>query len=71
MSAPDTTIKKQRRRHLPALLGIVAAAAFGVVMFLMMFNNATDETDVLPERGVIAEGMDDVGLDSEDESNTD
>jgi hypothetical protein len=31
MSAPDTNIRKQRRRHLPSILGISAALAIALI----------------------------------------
>jgi len=34
MSAPDTNTDKQERAHRPALLGIKAAIAFGLLMLL-------------------------------------
>ncbi len=43
MSAPDTNIEKQTRRHKPALIGIIAAIAFGGAVFLTMFFSAVDE----------------------------
>lgn len=36
MSAPDTNIEKQEKRHRPALLGIKGALGFGVLMMLML-----------------------------------
>ncbi|QBF31281.1 hypothetical protein [Thalassococcus sp. S3] len=34
MSAPDTNIEKQERRHAPSLLGIGAAVVFGLAMLV-------------------------------------
>ncbi len=34
MSAPDTNIEKQEKRHRPALLGIRAAMIFGALMMI-------------------------------------
>ena len=31
MSAPETNVEKQERRHKPALLGILAAVVFAVI----------------------------------------
>jgi len=36
MSAPDTDVEKQSKRHRPALIGIVAAAVFGVLMMIVL-----------------------------------
>jgi len=36
MSAPDTNVSKQKRRHRPALLGIKGAILFGVAMLLLL-----------------------------------
>ncbi|MBV2361282.1 hypothetical protein KUH32_16070 [Thalassococcus sp. CAU 1522] len=37
MSAPDTNIEKQRKRHKPALLGIGAVVGFaGVLLFALV-----------------------------------
>ncbi|WP_224826175.1 hypothetical protein [Cognatishimia sp. MH4019] len=33
MSAPDTNVEKQSRRHKPALIGIAVALVFGVLIF--------------------------------------
>ncbi|XDA99474.1 hypothetical protein AB1M95_06060 [Sulfitobacter sp. LCG007] len=39
MSAPDTNIDKQKRRHRPSLIGIwVALAVAAVVVLLMIFD---------------------------------
>ena len=37
MSAPDTNVKKQERRHKPSLLGIKGAMIFGLLMLLGVF----------------------------------
>lgn len=37
MSAPDTNIRKQRRRHLPSLIGITAALALALIAALSAF----------------------------------
>lgn len=36
MSAPDTNIEKQEKRHKPALLGIKGAVVFGALMLLLI-----------------------------------
>jgi hypothetical protein len=43
MSAPDTNIEKQTRRHKPALFGIFAAIAVGGLLFLTIFFSAVDD----------------------------
>jgi hypothetical protein len=49
MSAPDTNIEKQEKRHKPALMGIKGAIGFGVLMVLVLLffvigNGRDDET---------------------------
>lgn len=36
MSAPDTNIERQEKRHKPALLGMGGAVAFGAIMLLLI-----------------------------------
>tara|TARA_R110002124_G_scaffold53302_2_gene152813 strand:+ start:261 stop:458 length:198 start_codon:yes stop_codon:yes gene_type:complete len=36
MSAPDTNVERQEKRHKPSLLGIRGAIIFGVVMVLLV-----------------------------------
>ena len=53
MSAPDTNVERQKKKHKPSLLGIGAAAVFGVTMIvilsLVVFNKADeDEMSDLP-----------------------
>ncbi|SFR19921.1 hypothetical protein [Poseidonocella sedimentorum] len=43
MSAPDTNIHKQEKRHSPALIGILIAAGFGLLMLLLMLFGAFSE----------------------------
>jgi hypothetical protein len=43
MSAPQTNIDKQSRRHRWSLIAIGAAAVFGAVMFFSVFSGATDD----------------------------
>ena len=45
MSAPQTNVEKQSKRHRPALVGIGAAAAFGVAILvaLMVWAFATGD----------------------------
>lgn len=45
MSAPDTTIKKQQRRHRPALIGIAVAIVFAALVFLLNINSGVDADD--------------------------
>ncbi|QJF50810.1 hypothetical protein [Roseobacter ponti] len=37
MSAPDTNIEKQQKRHRPALWGIKGAMIFGFLMIILLF----------------------------------
>lgn len=45
MSAPDTNLPKEAKRHRPALIGIAAAVIFGLVVFMAIGFEATDTTD--------------------------
>ena len=36
MSAPDTDLEKQKRRHRPSLSGIAFVAVFGVTMIVIL-----------------------------------
>jgi hypothetical protein len=58
MSAPDTNVQKQKRRHRPALIGIAIAVALGAVFFLLNMFTAVDEDAELAEDGplMIEEG---------------
>ncbi len=38
MSASQTNIDKQRKRHRPSLLGIAASLAFGIGLFILFFG---------------------------------
>jgi len=48
MSAPDTYIEKQKKRHKPALLGIKGAIGAGAIIILMLMffviGNGRDDT---------------------------
>jgi hypothetical protein len=45
MSAPDTNVEKQRRRHIVPLIGITCAVIFALVLlFLQMVDVAEDGT---------------------------
>ncbi|MBY6137116.1 hypothetical protein AB9K35_11900 [Leisingera sp. XS_AS12] len=53
MSAPDTNVERQKKDHKPSLLGIGAAAIFGVaaiaLLTLMVVDRASeDDTAELP-----------------------
>ncbi len=51
MSAPETNIEKQTRRHKPSLVGIVIAAAAVVLILLVVFGwpgGASDEAYLAP-----------------------
>lgn len=41
MSAPDTNIDKQKKRHKPSLFGIGGAAVFGVVLLIAFITWTT------------------------------
>ncbi|SNT39900.1 hypothetical protein [Tropicimonas sediminicola] len=42
MSAPDTNMPKEARRHRPALIDIAVALVLGALFFLTNLFNATD-----------------------------
>ena len=50
MSAPDTNVQKQTRRHKFPLVVIGLAIAFGAVMFLSILSSAADD-DPAAENG--------------------
>ncbi|MGR3512025.1 MAG: hypothetical protein ACU0GG_04620 [Paracoccaceae bacterium] len=45
MSAPNTNIEKQQRRHRPALIGISVAAAFAALVFLLNIGSGVDDDE--------------------------
>lgn len=51
MSAPQTNIEKQKARHKPALIGLRAVIATGVVLFvgLIVWLAAQGDTPVDPD----------------------
>ena len=53
MSAPDTNIEKQTKRHRPALWAIGAVIVFGAIVFLSMVSTAVDDEDAPGEGGVL------------------
>ena len=55
MSAPDTNIETQERRHAPALIGIKGAMIFGALMivilgFIVVSNSSPDEAVGIVEK---------------------
>ena len=60
MSAPDTNIKKQERRHKPSLFGIkgsliiVALLTIAFVFYLALSGASTDEDDGITGAGTSA-----------------
>jgi len=47
MSAPDTNVEKQARRHRPAMIAIIGALAVAALLFLWLLFAVTDpETEV-------------------------
>ncbi len=57
MSAPSTNVETQKRRHWWPLYVIVACLLFGVVMFLTIFTEATDD-DVTESNAAAATASD-------------
>lgn len=57
MSAPDTNIEKQKKRHRPPLIGIASAVIFGVGMLIILgffvLGNADDETAIIEPVGTV------------------
>jgi hypothetical protein len=47
MTPPDTNLKKQRRRHRPALYAIAFAVFFGILTLLLRVFDATDPDDTM------------------------
>ena len=45
MSAPDTNMKTQKKRHAPALIGIAIVAVLGVAVILVWIAMATDTSE--------------------------
>lgn len=43
MSAPDTNIKRQEKKHRPALYGIGAAVVVGLLMLMTIIGTAFDD----------------------------
>lgn len=51
MSAPETNISKQKKRHRPALIAIAVAVVFGIGIFV-----ANVFSSVEPEDGMVEDG---------------
>ena len=49
MAPHNTNVEKQAKRHSPALIGIAAAVAFALLLFLGYFFVATDPDDAPAE----------------------
>lgn len=54
MSAPNTNLDKQRKRHWGPLLGIVAATLFGVLLIVYWIGEEVVEADPEPPAGLDA-----------------
>lgn len=52
MSAPDTSVKRQERQHLPSLIAIAISVLFGLVMGFAIAWTAIDRADA-PDENVI------------------
>lgn len=50
MSAPNTNIEKQKRRHTPALLGITGSLALVGIFVIVLFGGVeeTEKSEALP-----------------------
>lgn len=49
MSAPNTNVQKQQRRHRPALIGIAVAVVLGALFFLLNMGSAVDDDGAIIE----------------------
>ena len=50
MTAPDTNIERQKRRHMPVLIGLATVAIFAAIMFMANFGAAVDDpADQVPQ----------------------
>lgn len=45
MSAPDSNVEKQKRRHKPALIGMAVVAVFAALIFFLNVNSGVDAED--------------------------
>lgn len=52
MSAPDTSVERQRRHHLPSLLAIALSVLVGVAIGLAIAYSAIDRADTPPDGAV-------------------
>lgn len=50
MSAPETNLKKQKRRHWPSLIGIAVAVglAIAAASFFGIWDGASDDAPTVP-----------------------
>lgn len=56
MSAPQTNIEKQKRRHSPALIGMgIAAVVVFLVVLLVVPQDLNEEDDAAATQGAAAE----------------
>ena len=56
MSAPNTNIEKQKRRHKPALIGIAAVAVFAAIVFFLNVDSAIDGDAMVEDDAVMMDG---------------
>lgn len=61
MSAPDTTLDKQKRRHRGPLIGMALAGAFGLMLILYWLFEEAATTDAAPD--VPSNVLQDIGAD--------
>ena len=57
MSAPNTNIERQKRRHMGPLLGMVGAVAFALVLFFGYTTFIVDNGQTPGETGTQIEGV--------------
>lgn len=59
MSAPNTNLEKQEKRHAGPLIGIVACIAFAAILLVAYFGFIVDDVeDGAPDAAVVAPAAD-------------
>jgi hypothetical protein len=57
MSAPNTNVEKQKRRHWPVLWGIGAVVVFAAILFLMnVYSSLDDDADWVDDDAQMIDG---------------
>jgi hypothetical protein len=59
MSAPDTNIDKQKRRHRPALIGMGVVLAFAAIISLVnVYSSADPDAQLVDDDALMIKGTD-------------